>query len=91
MTRIAARKELVSTAPPKVLDRLKATTAKFRTALAAHERALFAVKEVTEGIVRTIANGVAAANAGPRSYSAGGAYAAAHPSTAAALTLNKTA
>jgi hypothetical protein len=89
MARIAAQRDLISTAPAHILDRLRAATLEFRAALAAHERALTAVKEVTEGIVRTIAEHVAAAQAGPRGYGAGGGYA---PNSAGgALTLNQTA
>jgi hypothetical protein len=91
MTRISESRDLIRTAPASALDRLRAATVRFRAALAAHERALAAVKEVSEGIVRAIAEEVARVQAGPRGYGASGGYNAAAPGAAAALALNRTA
>jgi len=91
MTRIADDRELIRAAPAKTLDMLRAATVRFRTALAAHERALAVVREVCEGVVRAIAEEVARVKGGQRGYAAGGGYAPAPASAAAAFALNKTA
>jgi hypothetical protein len=91
MTRIGENPALLRGAPPAILDALRLATARFREALAAHERALIAIKEISEGIVRAIAEEVARQRGGPRSYARSGAYAKAAPSVTAALALNKTA
>ena len=91
MTRIAETPGLIQGAPARTLDLLRAATTKFRAALADHERALRAVKEVSEGLVRAIAEEIARVKGGPRGYGATGAYAEASTAPAAALALNKTA
>ena len=91
MARIAESRELIRTAPMRALDRLRAATIRFRAALVDHERALAAVKEVSEGVVRAIAEEVARVQAGPRGYGASGGYNAAAPGSGAALALNRTA
>jgi hypothetical protein len=88
MARIAEQRALIEGASRPLLDKLRAATARFRDTLAAHGVALYAAKEVTEGIVRTIAEEVARARESLQGYSAGGGYAAAAPG---ALTTNKTA
>jgi hypothetical protein len=90
MSRIAADRALIRAAPAVLLDRLRGATVRFRAALAAHERALVGVKEVTEGLVKAIAEEVARVRGGARGYGASGGYAAA-PDASAALALNKTA
>ena len=91
MTRIADNRDLIRAAPAGTLERLRAATVRFRAALVDHERALAAVKEVSEGIVRAIAEEVARVQAGPRGYAASGGYSAPSPGAAAAVALNKTA
>jgi hypothetical protein len=90
MARIAEDRALIRAAPAAQLDRLRGATVRFRAALAAHERALAAVREVSEGLVRAIAEEIAKVRAGPRGYGASGGYAQG-PGGAAALALNKTA
>src|SRR5262245_42807603 len=58
MTRIAENQGLISGAPAGQLARLRAATMQFRSRLAAHEQALIAVKQVSEGLVRAIAEEV---------------------------------
>jgi hypothetical protein len=90
MLRIAEQNSLISGAPRPLLDRLRAATTRFREVLAAHGAALVAAREVTEGIVRTIAEEVARARETLQGYGASGGYAP--PAGAgAALTTNKTA
>ncbi|MGE3303553.1 MAG: flagellar basal body protein [Hyphomonadaceae bacterium] len=91
MARIAGDRTLIRTAPAALIDRMRAATVRFRAALAAHERALIGVKEVTEGLVKAIAEEVARVRGGPRGYGASGGYAEAPANVNAALALNKTA
>src|ERR1700736_5968993 len=48
MTRIGDHRDLIAGASPAALDQLRAATARFRTRLTAHERALASVKAVSE-------------------------------------------
>ncbi len=91
LTRIAEDRELIRAAPARLIDRLRTETARFRIALKAHERALVGVKEVSEGLVKAIAEEIAKVRAGPRTYGATGGYAAASTSSGAAVAVSKTA
>ena len=85
MARIAENRSLITSAPKFLTDKLKAATMRFREALKVHEAALIGVKEVTEGLVKAIAEEVRIANAGPAVYGAKGAYAAQAPVGAVAV------
>jgi hypothetical protein len=91
LTRISEDRELIRAAPTRLLDRLRTETARFRIALKAHERALVGVKEVSEGLVRAIAEEIAKVRAGPQTYGASGGYATASTSSSAAVAISKTA
>lgn len=91
LARIAEDRELIRAAPARLLDRLRTETTKFRTALKAHERALVGVKEVSEGLVKAIAEEIAKVRAGPQTYGASGGYNAAPTSSGAAVAISKTA
>lgn len=75
MTRMAEQRDLIRAAPAATLDKLRTATQRFRTVLSAHERALAAVREVTEGIVKAIAEEVARVQGTARGYAATGGYA----------------
>jgi hypothetical protein len=90
MNRIAADRRLIRAAPAPVLARLRTLTAKFRTALAAHERALIGAKEISEGLVKAIAEEVARVRGGAPGYAASGGYAPSANQTAP-LAVSKTA
>lgn len=91
LTRISEDRDLIRAAPVRLLDRLRTETARFRIALKAHERALVGVKEVSEGLVRAIAEEIAKVRAGPQTYGASGGYATASASSGAAVAVSKTA
>ncbi|MEZ5939255.1 MAG: hypothetical protein R3C52_13740 [Hyphomonadaceae bacterium] len=56
--------------------------------LVSHEAALKAMREVTEGLVKTIATEVGAARSGPRGYGADGGLQGAARTTMAGVTVN---
>jgi uncharacterized phage protein gp47/JayE len=89
MARIAADRDLIRAAPAAAVARLRTATTKFRAALATHERALTGVKEISEGLVKAIAEEVQKVRAGPAAYGASGGYSTQRD--AGALALNKTA
>lgn len=91
MARIAADRGLIRAAPAGTLARLRSLTTNFRTSLAAHERALIGVKEISEGLVKAIAEEVARVRGGAPGYGATGGYAAASANASAALAVRKTA
>lgn len=88
--RIRANPKLVADAPLELRTRLVRATEAFDAVLARQGRALEAAKTVTEGIVRAIADEVAAQRSSAGGYGPG---AAATPATGAAtaITLNKRA
>jgi hypothetical protein len=90
LARIAENKTLLAGAPKGVIDRLRGATARFRATLQIHERLLVGFKEVSEGLVKAIAEEVSRLRAGPATYAATGGYAA-QGGGAGALALDRTA
>ena len=87
--RIRGNPGLISAAPLRQRQRLRRATEAFDAVLARQARAVGAVKTVTEGLVRAIAEEVAAQRHKGSTYGAGGVQA---PTAAAtAITLNKRA
>ena len=87
--RVRADTSMVSAAPPEARMRLVRATEGFDAVLARQGRALEAAKTVTEGLVRAIAEEVAAQRTQGSTYGAGGMQSAG--ATATAITLNKRA
>ena len=87
--RIRANPGLVSPAPLAVRTRLIRATEAFDAVLARQGRALEAAKTVTEGLVRAIAEEVAAQRSSAIGYGPGGASSAINAATS--ITLNKRA
>ena len=86
--RIRANPNLVAAAPLAVRTRLVRATEAFDAVLARQNRAVSAAKTVTEGLVRAIAEEVAAQRQQGSTY---GANATASSSNATAITLNRRA
>jgi hypothetical protein len=86
--RVRANRDLVAAAPPAQRTRLVRATEAFDAVLARQNRAVAAAKFVTEGLVRAIAEEVAAQRQQGSTY---GADATATASAATAITLNKRA
>lgn len=86
--RVKADRGLLDSLPDAERDALIAATQAFEAVLARHNRALEAAKTITEGLVQTIAQEVAAARAQGAGYGAGGR--AAGPD-GRAVTLDRTA
>ena len=87
--RVRNNVDLVQAAPLAKRMRLMRSTEAFEAVLARHGRALEAARSVTEGIVRAVANEVAATKATGVGY--GDSAAAASHAVATAVTLNKRA
>jgi hypothetical protein len=86
--RVKQNPALIAGAPREARARLAKASQAFERELARHGRALYAVKEVTEGVVRAIANEVAVSRAASSGYGPG-ARASAYDATA--ITLNRSA
>lgn len=86
--RVRGNPELVSSAPQALRARLVRATEAFDAVLARQERAVGAAKVVTEGLVRAIAEEVAAQRQKGLTY---GANAATSTGAATAITLNQRA
>jgi len=87
--RVRANPGLISASPAPLRIRLRRATEAFDAVLARQARAVGAMKTVTEGLVRAIAEEVASQRHRGSSYGAGGLQT---PTTAAtAITLNKRA
>jgi hypothetical protein len=86
--RVRANPSLVSGLPPTQRARLVRATEAFDAVLARQDRAVAAAKIVTEGLVRAIAEEVAAQRHQGSTY---GANATTGPAAATAITLNKRA
>lgn len=86
--RVKQSPALIAGAPADVRARLARANQAFERELARHGRALHAVKEVTEGVVRAIAQEVANARACGAGY---GPRARSSPYDATAITLNRSA
>ena len=86
--RVRADPGLVAGASPKRRQRLMGASKAFEAALVRHGRALYAAKEVTEGVVRAIAEEVAAARSTGTGY---GPTARVQEASGAAIALNRQA
>jgi hypothetical protein len=85
MARIKQDPELIVGAAPLAVAALKRATAILQDKLARYERALEAVRIISEGLLRAMAEAAAEQAAGPRTYAASGGYdqpAASAPSVA---------
>jgi hypothetical protein len=69
--RLAQNPSLLSGAPPEKYRRLVEATKTFDEVLARHARTLKAAKAITEGLIRTIAQAVAAKRSVPPGYGPG--------------------
>jgi hypothetical protein len=74
IARIQQEPALIESAPAALRHGLAAATQAMHAALDAHQAALAAVKEISEGLARAIAEEVAKQRAGPATYVAGGGY-----------------
>ena len=86
--RVRQDPSLVAGAPRALRQRLERSTEAFEAVLARHGRALFAVKAITEGLVRAIAEEVASNREATAGYGPGARN---HASSATAITLNRQA
>ena len=89
MARIKDDPSLISGAPRPVREQLQHATATLQTRLDGYALALGAAREVTEGLVRAMAEETLRVRRGPQSYGAQGAYA--EPSGAGAVALDRRA
>lgn len=89
MARIKQDPELIAGAPPAAIAVLKQSTADLQECLVRFERALEAVRTVSEGLLRSMAEAAAAQAQGPRTYAASGLEGT--PSVPPAVALNKSA
>lgn len=85
--RIAQDRALVNTAPAERRTALAQATGAFHDALERNQIAGLAMRQVTEGIVRAVADEVAKTRAAPASYAPG--RPAARPAPSGPITLNK--
>jgi hypothetical protein len=74
MARIRQEPGLIGDAPAERIEALKAATAALQAGLSRYEHALAAVRAVSEGLLRAMAEAAAAHAAGPRTYGAQGGY-----------------
>jgi hypothetical protein len=74
MARIRQEPALIADAPEDLIAELKVSTAALQEGLARYERALAAVRAISEGLLRAMAEAAAEHAAGPRTYGAQGAY-----------------
>ncbi len=86
--RVRETPALIAGAPRELRGRLIRASQEFEQTLSRHGRALYAVKTVTEGVVRAIAEEVALARAANANYGPGARCQAAN---ATAITLNRRA
>ncbi|NWH08243.1 MAG: hypothetical protein HXY22_06295 [Alphaproteobacteria bacterium] len=81
--------DVLKGADPAVLRMLSQETKTLRTALKENERAIARLRKISEGLIKAIADGVAAARAPALGYTQDARYAATKkPGTATAMTLN---
>ena len=88
--RVRQNPSLIAGAPSQLRSRLAKASEAFEVTLARHGRAVFALKTVTEGVVRAIAEEVARARAAVQGYGPG-ARMAAPDGGAVPIALNRTA
>ncbi len=89
VVRVRSDPTLVARAPLDQRHRLELASEAFEAVLARHGRALFAAREVTEGVVRAIAEEVASNRQAGAGYGPGARTA--QPAAATAITLNQQA
>ncbi|HEY8617403.1 flagellar basal body protein [Phenylobacterium sp.] len=89
--RVRAEPALVQSAPVAQRERLIQATKAFDAVLARQARAIEAAKLITEGLVRAIADEVAASRQQASGYGPGATLAGQPASTATAITLNRRA
>ena len=75
MARIRADANLIAPAPRPLRERLQAATEQLQGQLETFNNALSAAREITEGLVRAVAEEVQRARKGPAGYDAQGGYA----------------
>lgn len=89
MARIKDDPTLISGAPRPIRERLQGVTAALQARLDGYAIALGAAREVTEGLVRAMAEETLRVRRGPQGYGAQGAYA--DPPNAGAVALDRRA
>ncbi len=72
MMDLAKNGDLLLQAPAQLRKTLFETTRRFQEVLAEHDKALTAMREISEGLVQAIAREVATETSGPRGYGARG-------------------
>lgn len=72
MSDLSKKPDLLLTVPRELRKKLFEATQSFQEVLSAHEKALSTMRQISEGLVETIAREVAAEKAGPASYGAFG-------------------
>ena len=87
--RVRQNPSLIVGAPPHLRGRLAKASQAFETTLARHGQAVFALKAVTEGVVKAIAEEVGRARAAVKGYGPGARMAS--PDGAVPIALNRTA
>ncbi len=85
MARIREDRSLIAGAPRPLRQRLQDATAHLQVRLDIYAAALFAAREITEGLVRAVGEEVQRARRGPAGYGAQGTYADAGGVTPVAL------
>jgi hypothetical protein len=85
MARIKQEPSLIADASPAAIAALSDATTQLQAALSRFERALEAVRVVSEGLLRTMAEAAAERAQGPRTYAATGLEGAAKQPPAVAL------
>lgn len=78
MARIRDDRSLIAAAPRPLRQKLQDATATLQARLDVYSSALTAAREITEGLVRVVAEEVQRARKGPAGYDAGGGYAEAN-------------
>jgi hypothetical protein len=84
--RVRRDPQLIAGAPPPLRAELRRSTEAFDAILARHGRAIGAAKQLTEGLVRAIAEEMAAGHAAPSAYGPGASARTSRP-----IALNKRA
>ena len=87
--RVRQDPSLIASAPAALRQRLKRASEGFETALERHGKAVFALKAITEGVVKAIAEEVARTRAAAQGYGPGARMAT--PNGAIPIALNRTA
>ncbi len=85
MARIREDRSLIATAPWPLRQRLQHSTEALQAKLDVYAVALMAAREITEGLVRAVAEEVQRARKGPAGYDGQGAYAEGSPALPVAL------